>query len=100
MVQKTLIISKDQTLFDVAIQEYGDTRAVLEIAIANEMSPTEFLVPGQVLILPVITFKKVEIANEFSKKQLKVVTGMVSEFTPPEQKGIGYMIISSTFKVG
>lgn len=42
----------EQTLSDIAIQEYGDTRAVVLLAQTNAIGITDTLVPGSILEAP------------------------------------------------
>lgn len=49
---KSVTILPQQTLSDIAIQEYGDLSAVFLLARENGISPTATLEPGTVLRLP------------------------------------------------
>lgn len=48
----TVTVLPNQTLSDVAIQEYGVEEAVFLLAQANNISPTGILTPGTVLQCP------------------------------------------------
>ena len=47
-----------QTLCDIALQIYGDLRAVTDIAAANSISITDDLLPGTVLQCPEIVYDR------------------------------------------
>ena len=47
-----------QTLCDIALQVYGDLRAVTDIAAANSISMTDDLSPGTVLQCPEVVYDR------------------------------------------
>ena len=51
-------VRQRQTLADIAIQVYGDLRAVSDIAYANSISMTDGLVPGTVLECPDVVYDR------------------------------------------
>ena len=51
-------VRQRQTLADIAIQVYGDLRAVGDIAYANSISMTDGLVPGTVLECPDVVYDR------------------------------------------
>ncbi|TLP81349.1 LysM domain-containing protein [Maribacter sp. ACAM166] len=63
-------IIQGQTLFDIAIQEYGTPLPVLLIALENGLAVTDELEPGQTILLPDYDGKKVDIAGYYSKKSI------------------------------
>lgn len=103
MAVKTVIISNNQSLFDIAIQELGNSEAFQELATINNLSPTARLVPGQVLIIPDTKLRKSEVlsalARYSSTGKLMVATASKEGFVLPEVSGIGEMIIESTLIV-
>lgn len=106
MAQKTVIISNDQSLYDIAIQELGNAQAVLELALVNNISSTARLIPGQVLIIPESLQVKREVLaalakqGEYQQGGYKVSTATKPYQIPEETSGgIGSMIIGSTFRV-
>lgn len=54
----TVTVLSNQTLSDIAIQEYGVEEAVFLIAQVNNISPTDVLTAGTVLQCPDQTFNK------------------------------------------
>jgi hypothetical protein len=48
----TAKVRSGQTLLDVAIQEYGSAESWWALAQANNLEPTDYLVPGTTLLLP------------------------------------------------
>ena len=51
-VKESVKILPNQSLFDIAIQEYGSVEAVVAIAQSNDISVTEILIPGTEIKLP------------------------------------------------
>lgn len=49
---KSITVLANQTLSDIAIQEYGDMAALFLLAQENDISPTEKIAPGTVIRLP------------------------------------------------
>lgn len=45
-------VYENQTLFDIAAHIYGRVDVVVELALANDISLTEKLIPGQKIVLP------------------------------------------------
>lgn len=48
----------DQTLLDIAIQEYGDLAGVFVLARENDISPTEKLTPGMTVRVPDVVINR------------------------------------------
>lgn len=96
-----MIAIENQSLFDVAVQEDGSFLAAFEWALANGLSITDELVPGQKLIAPNSELRNNEVADYFKGRNQMVATGfnigdgnsMIPEL------GIGTMAIGSTFIV-
>ena len=83
---KTIIALNNQSLFDIAIQEYGTIEAVFDLAMANNLGITYLLTAGQVLVIPsvsIITGKPVitntEILGYYKKNDIKPATSMPIE---------------------
>lgn len=51
-----LAVNNRQTLSDIAIQVYGDIRAIAAILEANELSATDELEPGTEIICPDVVY--------------------------------------------
>jgi hypothetical protein len=49
---QTVTLRDGQTLFDVAIQEYGTTEAAVDIAWQNDLSLTDAVAAGTLLSMP------------------------------------------------
>jgi len=78
-----IVVLNNQTLLDIAIQEYGTIESVFELAIANDLSITDELATGTILLIPefstltnepIITNK--EILNYYKKNKIKPATAM------------------------
>lgn len=77
---KYVIVITNQSLADIAIQEDGSVMTELDWAIANGISPTDDLVPGQKLIRPNSGFKNSDVANYFkaNKQMIATFEGVIS----------------------
>ncbi len=64
----------DQSLFDIAIQTSGSIEAVFNLAIANGLSITDDLVPGQTLVNAPVVDKG--IADYYRVKALTPATAL------------------------
>lgn len=62
-------VQNNQTLFDLAMQYLGDVQYAANIAVANDISITQNLNAGDVIIIPGIDLKSTEekIVNQFKK---------------------------------
>jgi hypothetical protein len=92
----------NQSLLDVAIRHYGTVGAVADIAILNNISITQDLVPGQMFEIPNTDYSNQEVINYFSINKADPATGVakidLETITP--KLGIGTMRIGTTFIVG
>ena len=94
-VQSNLIsVLQGQTIFDVAIQEFGSVEASYPLATLNGMSVTDDLVPGMLLQKTSIVNKI--ITSYYSDKALKPATGGV---VVSSIGGIEYWAIETEFLV-
>ena len=76
-VQSNMIpVIQGQTLFDIAIKEFGSIEAAFDLATINNLSVTDVLVPGTLLQKTFVVNKK--IASYYSDKALTPATGLVS----------------------
>lgn len=87
-----------QSLLDVALQHTGTVANAFDIAVANQISVSDFVEPGSVLIIPEVILN-VEILNYFKVKKLKPATAFIDGENITVKKGIGWMKVASTFKV-
>ncbi len=67
----------NQSLFDIAIQEYGTIEAVFDLAMANGLSVTDTLTAGQVLNVPEVDPAVVqpEIVDYYRRHGIRPATG-------------------------
>lgn len=89
----------NQSLLDIAIQEDGSMLTTFEWALANGLSITDELEPGQKLTTPNSNFNNSEVAEYFKRKNIKVATAIKKELVPLGL-GIEYMRVGINFKVG
>ena len=97
----TVLVINGQSLFDIAVQEFGSVLSVFEIAFANNLSVTDELKGGQVLTLPDSAFTNNDIANYFKGNKRNIATGLTIEHDGivAPRRGIGYMQIGTSFIV-
>ncbi len=86
----------NQTLLDISIQHTGTVENCFKIAVANGLSVSDEITPGQELKIPSDVKIDKEILNYYKAKELQPAT-KGKEIS--QQGGIGYMQIGSTFKV-
>jgi len=75
---KRIKVLNNQSLFDIAIQEYGTVEAVFDLAMANGLGITDELNAGQELVVPVSDFVVPEIVNYYKKNGLHPVSGNIN----------------------
>lgn len=64
----------NQSLFDIAIQYFGTTQAVFDIAVLNNISITESLLVGSELQLPEKDYGFGEVVKYFKSNNIKAAT--------------------------
>jgi len=64
----------NQSLFDIAIQECGTVSAVMDIAMANNVSITQELIPGQSIKIPITDKLNKDVINYFKGKRQSIAT--------------------------
>lgn len=82
---------------DVAIQYGGDTRAIVDLALLNNISATDEIAPGSKLIVPDVALNT-QVVNYLARKNKVPATNM--DFTIHQKlEGIGYWRIALDFIV-
>ncbi|EKT3957701.1 hypothetical protein NTJ28_001688 [Flavobacterium psychrophilum] len=69
-----ITITKNQSLFDVAIQEFGSALAVVDLALSNNLNVTDLLVPGQKIIIEKSVYKDKDVIDFFRNKNQLIAT--------------------------
>jgi hypothetical protein len=87
---------RGQWLADIAIQEYGNLEAAMEIALANGISLTELLAPEQDLLLPELE-KQTKVVSYYRAKKVRPATELAYS---PAQEGIEFWAIEIDFVTG
>jgi hypothetical protein len=90
-----ITVIPEQSLFDIAVQKDGSALAAFDWALANGLSITDELFPGQQLIAPNSGLKNIKISNYFKGKKQMIATSSVKMTTI----GIGKMKIGKNFIV-
>jgi LysM repeat protein len=96
---KTVIVRNNQSLWDIAIQEYGTVEAVFDLAMANGLGITDILTAGQVLNVPESEYVNAEVVAYYRKNDLHPATGEtnITETAiphPPETESCEWIILS------
>lgn len=88
------VVLDGQSLFDIAIQEAGSIESVFDIAVANNISITDMLQAGQILIKGKVL--NVSVAEYYRMKNIKPATdiGLYEN-----NDGIDYMAVGIDFIV-
>ncbi|PWA05479.1 LysM domain-containing protein [Flavobacterium laiguense] len=97
MIQITVLYN--QTLQDIVIRYCGTIEALVQIAILNNISITQGLVPGQLIQIPNKDFGNQELVNYFNTNKIQPACGFVGNSLPDTPTGIDYMIIGTDFIV-
>lgn len=98
-MQKTVL--HNQSLLDFAIQRTGTLESLFQLAIENGISITDELETGRFLLIPDNVKKDVDVLAYYNEKGIQPATALTAEETElVPRRGIGSMIISSTFIIG
>lgn len=94
-------VLNNQTLQDIAILYCGTIAALFDIALLNNVSITDDLVPGQILEIPSKDYGFQEVVNYFISNEIQPATILTKENTEAMEglTGIDYWIIEDTFTV-
>lgn len=91
-------VRENQSIFDLAAQNYGDVRAVIAILRLNNVSLTDEFNSGETLLsLGSTIYKDPEVLEYFEAKKKVLTTGQ--PLAQLEVLGIGTMIIETNFDV-
>ncbi len=79
-----LTVLHNQSLFDISIQVYGSIAYVFDLALANGLSITSDLVPGQQIEVPEIEVESTSIRDYYAANGIKPATAIIEENLPNE----------------
>jgi hypothetical protein len=96
-----IIALHNQTLLDIAIRHCGNVEAVPDIAVLNNISITDDLVPGQPIELPFKDYGNQEVIDYFSVNKIDPATALTDEQIELTEgnSGIGFWEIGNNFIV-
>lgn len=77
-------VSNNQSLFDIAIQVYGSVKYAFDLALANGLSITSDLAPGDQLEMPEIETDEVDIRDYYAANGIKPATAITADQLPQE----------------
>lgn len=91
----------NQTLLDIAIRHCGTVEAVADIAILNNISITDDLIPGQLIELPSKDYGSQEVVNFFEVNKIDPATALTEndKALTEGNSGIGFWEIGNNFIV-
>lgn len=69
-----IIVLANQNLFDLSLQLFGDVRAVFDLALENNLSITEDLIPGEILNISGSSNINIDVKAYFSNKKYHIAT--------------------------
>jgi len=93
---RSVTVRDNQSLFDIAVQEFGGVDAAFDLARLNEMGFTDDLKSGQILNTT-LAIIDAEIVAYFSSRNLKPAMGTSGVKAKPE--GVDYWYIQGDFVV-
>jgi hypothetical protein len=98
---KQITALNNQSLPDIAIRHCGTVEAVTDIAILNNISITQELIPGQLIQIPSKDYGNQEVVNYFAANKIEPATALTEEHNALVEgnSGIGYWIIENNFIV-
>ena len=94
-----ITVLHNQSLLDIAIQEYGTIEAVFELALANGLGIIDELIVGSKLTTPVVLIDNKDIIVYYKENTIIPVSSSNEVYDVPVI-GIGKMIIETNFIVG
>ena len=91
----------NQSLLDIAVRHCGTIEAVATIAILNNISITDELVPGQLIEIPSTDYGSQEVINYMVNNKINPATALTDEHKVliEENSGIGFWILENNFIV-
>jgi hypothetical protein len=89
----------NQNLLDIAVQEYGDARAVIELAFNNDVNVTDVLPVGGALNIMDSTYSDSDVLGYYKRKSIKPATAEPLVTLEDVLEGVGYWAIEDNFIV-
>lgn len=91
-------VRHNQTLIDIAVQEYGTPTAVVDLAVANGIGITDTLTPASSVTLPTGVAKDNDILAYYHKNSIHPATRH-TENVEGINEGIGYWAVGIDFVI-
>jgi len=90
------VVHSGQSIFDIAIQHCGSVDAAYDVAVLNSLPLDAILMPGQTLLIPKVTDKRV--VDEFERRG--VVPGTVFWLVDePKEEGLEFWYLEIDFVI-
>lgn len=80
----------NQSLLDISIQVYGSIAQAFDLALANRLSITSVLEPGQVLETPELETENADIRDYYAANGIKPATAIKDEHRPSNGDSCNY----------
>ncbi|MEO2064501.1 MAG: LysM domain-containing protein [Christiangramia sp.] len=77
-------VSNNQSLFDIAIQVYGSVKYAFDLALANGLSITSDLAPGDQLEVPELETDHLDIRDYYAANGIRPATAITADQLPQE----------------
>jgi hypothetical protein len=90
--------SNNQSLFDIALQVYGDATGAFQLALDNDLSITADLTPGQTLKYDPVNVINRQVVEYYQINNIKPATALTEESSTPEDRGIFDETFDKTFE--
>jgi hypothetical protein len=83
-------VSNNQSLLDISIQVYGSIAQAFDLALANGLSITSVLEPGQVLETPDLETENADIRDYYAANGIKPATAIRDKERPSNGDSCNY----------
>lgn len=96
----TITVLHNQSFLDIAIQHTGIVFNAFQIALFNNMAISDTLVSGTDLVIPDDIERDTDVLQYYELNNLQPSTALQNLSGIDDGKGIGWMKVGNTFKVG
>lgn len=76
---KNVPVAYGQNILDIALQEYGDAEGLFDLCQDNNLSLSEVLTVGQILVIDEAKIRNLRVVQEYQRLGFTVVTGNETE---------------------
>lgn len=76
---ESIQVKDGQNIIDIALQYYGSAEAVFDLAFDNNLSLSEALAPGRILIIDPVKIVRNDIVQYYKNNNIIIATGNEAE---------------------